>query len=90
MSFANTGKGTGATVEETAWADNRSGQTNKPTDKSNILSIAGFLFSVLLISWFGGSKATYWYLLVVLAGVAFTNAGKYSVSVGTPEILKGA
>jgi uncharacterized membrane protein YphA (DoxX/SURF4 family) len=49
--------------------------------------IAFFLFSILLINWFAGMKNTFYFLLLVLASVLVVNAGKYNISVKTPEIL---
>jgi hypothetical protein len=50
--------------------------------------IASFLLSVLLVSWIAGTKATYWYLLLVFLGVLLVNVGKYKINITTPEILQ--
>lgn len=53
-----------------------------------LIYIGFFLFSILLVNWTAGMKATFWYLIIVLLGVLMVNTGKYNFSVATPEILK--
>jgi hypothetical protein len=50
--------------------------------------IASFLLSILLVSWIAGTKATYWYLLLVVLGVLLVNVGRYKINITTPEILQ--
>lgn len=54
----------------------------------DILYIGAFLGSVILINSVAGNKATYYYLLLVLAGVMVANVGKYNVKIVTPEIMQ--
>lgn len=56
--------------------------------QNNLLYIAGFLVSVLIIQSVAGTQATYFYLLIVLLSVIFTISNKYKISVDTPDILK--
>jgi hypothetical protein len=60
-----------------------------PSKDNNIIYIAFFLISILIINAVGGLKATYYYLLLVILGVLFVNVGKYNIRVTTPEIMKG-
>jgi hypothetical protein len=55
---------------------------------NNLLYIGFFLFSVLLVNWTAGIKATFWYLLIVFLGVILVNTGKYKININTPEILR--
>lgn len=55
---------------------------------NNILYIASFLGSIILVNWLAGNKATYYYLLLVLIGVAMVNTGKYNIRITTPEIME--
>ncbi len=55
----------------------------------DVLSIASFLGSVLLVHGLGGLKATHSYLLVVLVGVLLMNVNRFTVRIESPEIMKG-
>lgn len=64
------------------------GYTKTNNNSNNILYIASFLGSTILMNMVAGTKATYYYLLLVLIGVAIVNTGKYNISVTTPEIMQ--
>jgi hypothetical protein len=50
--------------------------------------IASFIFSIILIYWMAGAKPTFYYLLIVLAGMGIYSSGKYTIRIDTPDIMK--
>jgi hypothetical protein len=64
------------------------GGSRRTEPSKDILYIASFLGSVILLNWLAGTKATYYYLLLVLAGVAVVNVGRYNISITTPDIMQ--
>jgi len=62
--------------------------TSNSSNNKNILYIGAFLGSVILMSMAAGNKATYYYLLLVIFGVAIVNVNKYNIRITTPEIMQ--
>ena len=62
--------------------------TSNSINNKNILYIGAFLGSVILMSMAAGNKATYYYLLLVIFGVAIVNVNKYNIRITTPEIMQ--
>jgi hypothetical protein len=61
---------------------------NTAVNGTNIKYILSFLILVIGISWVGGLKPTFWFLMLVLAGMIFNASGKYKVTFTKPEIIQ--
>ena len=55
---------------------------------NNIIYIGFFLFTVLIVNWTSGQKATFYYVGLVFLGMVLLRSSKYTINIKTPEMLQ--
>ncbi len=61
--------------------------TSLINNSENLIYIASFLGSVIIVNWLGGEQTTFYYLVIILIGMAMMYINKFKiVSIGKINI----